>query len=60
VSFGRPHYQDTATRGKDFVLSGPSTNFHNYTLRAEMNVGHNTGLVSDDNLSCSVFGGRVL
>ncbi|MGZ6467786.1 MAG: hypothetical protein ACXWQJ_10860, partial [Bdellovibrionota bacterium] len=54
ISFGRTHYQDVATRGRNFLLSGPSTNFRHYSIRARIQ----GRLLVDDNLRCSVFVGR--
>ena len=52
VSFGRLHYIDTATSGKNFDLAGPSTNFRNFEL--------NSLVVNDDNLHCTIFNGSIL
>ena len=51
ISFGRPHYIDSATKGKLFVLSGPSTNFRHYSVRAMSD----DATISDDDLKCSLF-----
>jgi hypothetical protein len=56
ASFGRAHYQDTATQGKFFLLEGPSTNFRHYSLHATLDGNE----IADDNLTCTVFGGKVL
>ena len=56
ISFGRPHFLDIPTQGKLFLLSGPSTNFRHYSVRAQSD----DALISDDDLSCTVFLGRTL
>ncbi|MBC7385767.1 MAG: hypothetical protein H7301_06355 [Cryobacterium sp.] len=56
ASFGRATYQDSETSGTKFSLQGPSTNFKNYLLNVDMDGNQ----ISDQDLSCTVFGGRVL
>ena len=60
ISFGRSKYQDSATSGEGFTLEGPSTNFKNYILNVKMNVNGESSVISDADLSCSVFGGTVV
>jgi hypothetical protein len=55
-SFGRPHYQDVATKGKVFLLEAPSTNFRHFSVHARIK----GAMLADDNLNCSVFNGNVL
>ncbi len=60
VSFGRPQYRDLNTAGDMIKLEGPSTNFKNYVLNANLVVNGKQITIKDENLSCSVFLGIVL
>ncbi len=54
VSFGRPTVIDSTTKGQEFSLQGPSTNFKNYILKTNLNLA-GSGDVQDQNLNCSLF-----
>jgi hypothetical protein len=56
----RPLYQDQATGGSLFLLLGPSLKAKGYQLNVKFNANGATGLLSDPNLTCTVFGGAVL
>jgi hypothetical protein len=55
ASFGRPTFQDVETAGAAFSLAGPSTNFHNYILHAQIQ----GRVISDSQMKCSVFGNLI-
>ena len=55
ISFGRFTYEDKKTQGRLFQLSGPSTNFQNYILEAQIEGGK----ISDHNLDCEIFPGTI-
>lgn len=56
ISFGRVHYLDKQTSGRHFDLAGPSTNFHNYILKTELQNGFYRGTFIDDKaVHCSMF-----
>ena len=52
----RVTYEDTETSGKEFLLQGSSTDSKQYSLHMKTKTGE---VVSDNNLTCSVFGGTV-
>ena len=56
ASYGRPHYEDVATQGKQFLLEGPATNVRHYSVHAIVN----GAVVQEDGLECAVFGGAVV
>lgn len=57
VKAGRLKYQDIKTAGKAFSLLGPSKRFPNYILQVN---SEKTGILVDDNMKCTVFGGKLI
>ncbi len=55
ASFGRPTFQDVASAGAAFSLAGPSTNFHNFILHAQLK----DRVLSDSQMKCSIFGNLI-